>query len=369
MASSYSTDLKLELMVTGENSGTWGDKTNTNLNLLDQAVAGYQNVVLTSTNTTLVMTNATVSNARNAVLKLTGTIAANSTIYVATGITKPYLIDNQTSGAYTVAVNQVGGASVIWGTTDKSLKSIYLNGTDAVDTGLVSLTGVQTLTNKTLTSPIINNGTANTVILNTPQILDTGSIIDANSNAYVKFSQTTSAVNQITVANAATGTNPSIQATGTDTNVSLNLTPKGVGNINFNGTGRIQQIQEKVTVTAVAAATTINYDLLTQAVLYYTTAATAQFTVNFRGSSSTALNTMLSIGDSMTSAFLNTNGTTAYFTTFVTVDNTSTNVVTKWQGGSAPTSGNASSIDSYNFSIIKTAASTYTVLATQTKFA
>ena len=183
MASSYSTDLKLELMVTGENSGTWGDKTNTNLNLLDQAVAGYQNVVLTSTNTTLVMTNATVSNARNAVLKLTGTIAANSTIYVATGITKPYLIDNQTSGAYTVAVNQVGGASVIWETTDKSLKSIYLNGTDAIDTGIVTLTGVQTITNKTLTSPAISSPTITTAAtLNAQAELR---LADADSSNYV----------------------------------------------------------------------------------------------------------------------------------------------------------------------------------------
>ena len=74
MPSSYSTDLKLELMVTGENSGTWGDKTNTNLNLLQQAIAGYQAIALTSTNTTLAMTDATISDARNAVIKFTGTL-------------------------------------------------------------------------------------------------------------------------------------------------------------------------------------------------------------------------------------------------------------------------------------------------------
>ena len=88
MPSSYSTDLKLELMVTGENSGTWGDKTNTNLNLLQQAIAGYQSIALTSTNTTLSMTNATISDARNAVIKFTGTLSANSTVYVETGIEK-----------------------------------------------------------------------------------------------------------------------------------------------------------------------------------------------------------------------------------------------------------------------------------------
>jgi hypothetical protein len=157
MASSFSTDLKLELMVTGENSGTWGDKTNTNLNLLQQAIAGYQAIALTSTNTTLAMTDATISDARNAVIKFTGTIAANTTVFVASGIEKTYTIENATSGAFTLALNQVGGASVIWSATDKSVKQIYLTGTDAVDTGLVSATGVATLTApQTLTTSNIN---------------------------------------------------------------------------------------------------------------------------------------------------------------------------------------------------------------------
>ena len=133
MPSSYSTDLKLELMVTGENSGTWGDKTNTNLNLLQQAIAGYQSIALTSTNTTLSMTNATISDARNAVIKFTGTLSANSTVFVETGIEKTYIVDNATTGAYTLAFNQVGGSSVIWSTTDKSHKIIYLDGTNAND--------------------------------------------------------------------------------------------------------------------------------------------------------------------------------------------------------------------------------------------
>ena len=72
MASSYSSDLKLELMVTGENAGTWGDKTNTNLNLVQQAVAGYEAIDVASADVTLAMTNAQISNARNATLKLTG---------------------------------------------------------------------------------------------------------------------------------------------------------------------------------------------------------------------------------------------------------------------------------------------------------
>jgi hypothetical protein len=369
MASSYSTDLKLELMVTGENSGTWGDKTNSNLNLLQQAIAGYQAIALTSTNTTLAMTDATISDARNAVIKFTGTLAANATVYVASGIEKTYIIENGTTGAYTLALNQVGGASVIWGTTDKTVKQIYLNGTNAVDTGMVTTGGVQTLTNKTLTSPTVNNGTANTVVLNTPQILTGGSINDDAGNEFVIFSKVTTAVNEITISNAANGGAPNIAATGSDNNVDLYLTSKGaIGNVVINGNARIQGVEEKTTTTAIATTGTIDFDTLTQGILYYTSNALGQFTVNFRGNSTTALNSCLAVGDSYTAAFMNTNTTTAYYTTFVTIDGTSTNVSTKWQGGAAPSAGNADSIDTYAYSIIKTAASTYTVLASQTQF-
>jgi hypothetical protein len=355
MASSYSTDLKLELMVTGENSGTWGDKTNTNLNLIQQAIAGFESIAITSTNTTLAMTDATISNARNAVLKFTGTITANCTVFVASGIEKTYILENGTTGNFTVALNQVGGSSAIFAGTDKSNKLVYLDGTNAVDLGLANLTGTQTLTNKTLTSPTINDPIIN-------------EINDTNGNEEIIFTTTASAVNELTIANAATGNNPNITASGSDANIGINLTPKGVGEITFNGTGKIQQVLEKVTVTNTATTGTVNYDLLEQAVLYHTGNASGQFTLNFRGSSSTALNTMVTVGESATAAFLNTNATTAYYTTFVTIDGTSTNVSTKWQGGSTPSSGNSLSIDAYAFTIIKTAASTYTVLAAQSQF-
>jgi hypothetical protein len=120
-------------MVTGEDSGTWGDNTNNNLNLLQQAIVGFQSIALTSVNTTLVMTDATISNARNAVLRFTGAITANCTIFVASGIEKTYTVDNATTGAFTVALNQVGGSSVIFDATDKSHKLVYLDGTNAND--------------------------------------------------------------------------------------------------------------------------------------------------------------------------------------------------------------------------------------------
>jgi hypothetical protein len=355
MASSYSTDLKLELMASGENAGTWGDKTNSNLNLVQQAIAGFESIAITSTNTTLVMTNATISNARNAVLKFTGTITANCTVFVASGIEKTYILENGTTGNFTVALNQVGGSSAIFAGTDKSNKLVYLDGINVVDLGLANLTGTQTLTNKTLTSPTITDPIIN-------------KINDSNGNEEIIFTATGSAVNELTIANAATGNNPNITASGSDTNIGINLTPKGIGEITFNGTGKVQQVLEKITVTNTVTTGTVNYDLLDQAVLYHTGNASGQFTLNFRGSSSTALNTMVTVGESATAAFLNTNATTAYYTTFVTIDGTSTNVSTKWQGGSTPSSGNSLSIDAYAFTIIKTAASTYTVLAAQSQF-
>ena len=123
---------------------------------------------------------------------------------------------------------------------------------------------------------------------------------------------------------------------------------------------------EGVTVSATAATGTINYDVTTQSVLYYTTNASANWTVNFRASSGTSLNTSMATGESITIVFLVTQGTTAYYNNAVTIDGTS--VTPKYQGGTAPTSGNASGIDAYSYTIIKTGSATYTVLASQTQF-
>jgi len=135
MASSYSTDLKLELMVTGENAGTWGDITNTNLNLLQQAIGGYQEVSIAggAQTTTLVMSNAALSNARNAVIKLTGAITGNQIVTVPDGIEKTYIIANGTTGAFTVQFKTVSGTGSTFSTTDKGTKSLFSDGTNIVD--------------------------------------------------------------------------------------------------------------------------------------------------------------------------------------------------------------------------------------------
>ena len=126
-------------------------------------------------------------------------------------------------------------------------------------------------------------------------------------------------------------------------------------------------IRETATVSATAATGTINFDTSTQVVLYYTTNASGNFTVNFRSSSGASLDSVMSTGQSLSATFLVTNGSTAYYNSAVTIDGNS--VTPKWQGGSAPTSGNASSVDSYTYVLLKTGSAAFTVLASQTKFA
>jgi len=150
MPSSYSTDLKIELMVTGENSGTWGDKTNTNLNLLQQAIAGYQEVSIAggAQTTALAMTDATISNARNAVIKFTGAITGNQVVTIPDGIEKTYTLINGTTGAFTVQFKTVSGTGFTFTTTEKNAVLVYSDGTNVVEitnqlAGLVVGTDVQ----------------------------------------------------------------------------------------------------------------------------------------------------------------------------------------------------------------------------------
>jgi hypothetical protein len=125
--------------------------------------------------------------------------------------------------------------------------------------------------------------------------------------------------------------------------------------------------QEFMTISATAATGTINFDTITQSILYYTSNSSANFTLNFRGDSGTLLNSLMAIGSSITLVFMNTNGSTPYYPTAITIDGNA--VTPKIQGGTAITAGNASSIDSYSITIIKTANATFTVLEAQTKFA
>jgi hypothetical protein len=154
---------------------------------------------------------------------------------------------------------------------------------------------------------------------------------------------------------------------GTTTTTAAQLTVAGSSSI---AALKVPNIKEVATVSATAATGTINYDVTTQSVQYYTTNASGNFTINFRASSGTTMNTLMAVGESMSFTFMNTNGATAYYNSAVQIDGTTTGVTTKWQGGTAPTAGNASSTDIYNYVVVKTASTpTYSVFASITKFA
>lgn len=123
---------------------------------------------------------------------------------------------------------------------------------------------------------------------------------------------------------------------------------------------------EVATVSATAATGTINYDVITQSVLYYTTNASANWTVNIRGSSTVSLNSFMSTGQAITIAFLVTQGATAYYNNALQIDGSS--VTPKYQGGTAWSAGNTSGIDVYTYTVIKTGNAAFTVLASQTQF-
>lgn len=164
------------------------------------------------------------------------------------------------------------------------------------------------------------------------------------------------------LANATAGTD--YVAPGTATTFTALQTFTGSSSVMAS---KLVNAKETCTVSATAATGTINYDVTTQSVLYYTSNASANWTLNIRGSSGSSLDSMMSVGESVTVAFLVTQGGTAYYNSAVQVDGSS--VTPKWQGGTAPSSGNTSSIDVYTYTIVKTASTTFTVFASQTKFA
>jgi hypothetical protein len=230
MASTF-TDLGIELMATGENAGTWGNKTNANLNLIEQLTGGYLSLAVAGSGTTAlsIADGALTGTAQHRVIELTGALTGSRILTLPLLTENFYFIKNSTTNAETLQLKAVSGsgATVTWATTDKGWKVIYVDGV-ATNTGVyeatvgntgdVTLTGTQTLTNKTLTAPKIGT-----------------SILDTNGNELFLLTATSSAVNELTYANAATGGSPTFTATGGDSNVSINLVPKGTGSINAAG--------------------------------------------------------------------------------------------------------------------------------------
>jgi hypothetical protein len=333
MASTYS-DLKIELIGTGEQTGTWGTTTNNNFSVaVGEAITGSADVAFSSADVTVTLTDSNAAQtARNLRLNLTGTSGGARNLILGSGcqIEKLYLINNGLADAVTVKNTSGSGIAVPAG---KSM-FVFNNATNVVD----AITHLSSLTLGTDLA-VADGGTGASTL--------TGVL---KGNGTSPFTAATAGTDYVAPGTATTFTALQTFA-GTASNADL----------------KTSNIIETATVSATAATGTIAYDITTQSVLYYTTNASGNFTVNFRGSSGTSLDTIMTTGESMSVTFLVTQGATAYYNSAVQVDGSS--VTPKWQGGTAPTSGNASSIDSYTYVIIKTGTATFTVLAAQTKFA
>jgi len=232
MASTY-TPLGIELQATGENAGTWGTKTNTNLQIIEQISGGFtqQSIAGGAQTTTLsVSDGSTGATLSHRMIEFTGTITGNQIVTIPLDVQTFYFLRNSTSGAYTVQFKYVSGSgdSFTFSATDKGDQLIFASANDGTNPdiitlafgsgdGDVTLTGTQTLTNKTLTSPAIGT-----------------KISDTNGNELINLTATSSAVNEFTIANAATGNGPTLSSTG-ETNVDINIAPAGTGDVVLAG--------------------------------------------------------------------------------------------------------------------------------------
>ena len=228
MASTFS-PLGIELQATGENAGTWGTKTNTNLQIVEQISGGFtQQAVSDSGDTDLSVTDGgTGATLAHRMIEFTGSLSAGRNVTIPIDVQTFYFLKNSTSGSQDVTFKYVSGSGDSVAVAPASVKIVFASANDGtnpdiIDIGMgdVTLTGTQTLTNKTLTSPKIGT-----------------SILDTNGNELFKLTATGSATNELTIANAANGSAPTISATGSsDSNVNINIAPKGSGEI-VVGTG------------------------------------------------------------------------------------------------------------------------------------
>ena len=306
MSSTYS-NLKLQLMATGENLATWGNVTNINLGTaVEEAIVGSADVTFASANVTLTLSNSNATQtARNMRLNLIGATGGATRNLVVPSIQKVYIVNNTCADSVLVKTSAGTGITVPTGRT----MWVYNNGTNVVD----ATSHLTTLT------------------LGTPLALTSGGV----------------------GSNTASGARSNLSAAQSGTNIDItSLQP-------------LNYAVETATVVGSGLTGTLTIDAITQSVLYYTGNASANWTVNIRGNSGTTLNSLLSTGQAITVAVFATISTVGYYNNVFQVDGVT--VVPKWQG-SAPTVGNTSSVDAYTYTVLKTGSATYTVFASQTKF-
>jgi hypothetical protein len=394
MPSTFTNSLRLVLPATGELSNTWGTVFNAGAtSLIDTSIAGTASITMTAANYTLSNSNGVADEARAMFIVLGGTPGASYQV-ICPAVSKLYFVTNNTGFAQTFKTSAGSGISVPNG----AKIALRCDGTDVVEAlnyvGSLTLgtalgvasggTGAATFTTNNV---LLGNGTSafQAVAPGTA-----GNILTSNGTTWQSTAPVASGVT--TISFGSTGLTPSTATsgavsvagtlaianggTGATTLAGANIPVVNAANTftalqTFSGSTsvaatKLTNAKEVATVSATAATGTIAYDVTTQSVLYYTSNASANWTVNFRGSSGTSLNTLMGTGESITVAFLVTQGATAYYNSAVQVDGAS--VTPKYQGGTAWTAGNASSIDAYTYTIVKTGSAAFTVFAAQTQF-
>lgn len=327
MATSYTSLLGYALPATGELDGTWGDVVNNSITqLVEDSVAGFATADVSSGDWTLTTTGSGAANqARCAILRPTGTPGTSRNI-IAPSQSKAYIIDNQSDGSVVVKGSATTGTTVLAG--DKAL--VVWDGSDFVTVSEIASNGLL---------PVSKGGTGASTI--------TGLVKGSGTSA---FTAATAGTDYVAPATATTFTAKQTFA-GTSSVISSV----------FNNA------LETVTTSGTGLSGTLNYDVTTQSIYYSTANATGNWTVNFRASSGTSLDSAMSTGQSVTVVLLATNGSTAYYNSAVQVDGSS--VTPKYQGGLAFSFGDASAVDAYTYTIVKTGSATFTVFTSQTKFA
>lgn len=338
MTTAYTSLLGLALPVTGELSGTWGDTVNNYITqYLDSSIAGALTV---NADTTLTKTtNAALGSTSSQYAILIASGHSTNITITAPAASKAYLVIN-TSGTYTVKIRGAGPTTgVTLAANENAL--VAWNGSDFARVTGNGITSVSVASSNGLAGTS-SGGFTPTLTLST----SVNGIVKGNGTA---LSAATAGTDYV-----APGTATTFTALQTFAGSASNLAAK------------LTNAKEVCTVSATAATGTINYDVLTQSVLYYTTNSSGNWTLNLRGSGSASLDSLMSTGEALTVVFMVTNGSTAYRQTALTIDGAS--VTPKWQGGSAPAAGNASAIDVYTLTAIKTASATFTALQSVVQF-
>lgn len=405
MTTAYTSLLGFALPVTGELSGTWGDTVNNSITqLVEDSVAGVATASVTGGNWTLTTTGSGAQNqARCAILIPTGTPGTSRNI-LAPNKSKAYVVVNQSDANVVLkgATGPTTGTTILPG----QAALCAWNGSDFVEVSSGNVDGPASSTDNAFarfdgtTGKVIQNSSGSTLddsgnasfagtVTSVGSINVSGTSATAgdirlyedtdNGTSYLSVKAPASLAGNLTfvlpsadgTANQALSTNGSgvlTFASYVQTNVANTFTAKQT----FSGSTSVlasvlANAAEKVTVSATAATGTIDFDVSTQTVLYYTTNASANWGVNFRLSSGTDINTALSTGECITVVFLVKQGSTAYYNNSIAVSGCSTTVY--YQGGTAWTFGNTNSVDAYTYSIIKTGSGSATVFASQIKFA